>query len=214
MTAEYAGIPMPIKDEQLIVEPSHPLAQVLMGKGPQPDNDGWVKRNSWYSRSKQCEIILMEKDGRIDWGFVPGVHHVTMDMHTMACADVWGLEQEAQATETLSGLVTARQLRQYLLTGMFMEQSTRSNLMYIFRRLKPTVALSPGVDRDWSKGAHSPKILAALCMHPIAYYHETWAGAMCPTDDVIAHLMLMRGDEHMLWRRCNQHPPYRPEAGL
>jgi hypothetical protein len=37
---------------------------------------------------------------------------------------------------------------------------------------------------------------------------------MCPTDDVIAHLALMRGDEAMFWRRCNQHPPYRPEAGL
>lgn len=32
--------------------------------------------------------------------------------------------------------------------------------------------------------------------------------------DVIAHLALMRGDEHMFWKRSNQHPPYRPEAGL
>lgn len=46
-----------------------------------------------------------------------------------------------------------------------------------------------------------------------ARYNEE-AGAMCPTDDVIAHLSLMRGDEKMFWRRCNQHPAYRPEAGL
>ena len=58
------------------------------------------------------------------------------------------------------------------------------------------------------------KILACLCMHPIAYYAGSWAGAMCPTDDVIAHLSLMRADEHMFWKRSNQHPPYRPEAGL
>lgn len=37
---------------------------------------------------------------------------------------------------------------------------------------------------------------------------------MTPTDDVIAHLTLMRGDEPMFWRRANQHGPDRPEAGL
>jgi hypothetical protein len=37
---------------------------------------------------------------------------------------------------------------------------------------------------------------------------------MVPTDDVIAHLMLMRGDEHMFWRRCNQHQPWTKEAGV
>ena len=77
-----------------------------------------------------------------------------------------------------------------------------------FRRLKPTVAISlKGTDK-------SPRILCALCLHPIAYYEDSWAGAMCPTDDVIAHLALMRGDEAMYWRRANQHPPWRPEAGL
>lgn len=30
----------------------------------------------------------------------------------------------------------------------------------------------------------------------------------------VAHLMLMRGDEVMFWRRSNQHAPWRPEAGL
>ena len=58
------------------------------------------------------------------------------------------------------------------------------------------------------------RILACLCLHPIAYYADSWAGAMCPTDDVIAHLMLMRGDEPMFWRRSNQHAPTRPEAAL
>jgi hypothetical protein len=31
---------------------------------------------------------------------------------------------------------------------------------------------------------------------------------------VIAHLLLMRADEKMLWRRANQHPIDRPECGL
>jgi len=37
---------------------------------------------------------------------------------------------------------------------------------------------------------------------------------MVPTDDVIAHLMLMRADEHGFWKRANQHPLDRLEAGL
>jgi hypothetical protein len=47
-----------------------------------------------------------------------------------------------------------------------------------------------------------------------AYYAGSWGGAMCPTDDVIAHLTLMRGDEPMFWRRSNQHHPKRHESGL
>jgi hypothetical protein len=43
-------------------------------------------------------------------------------------------------------------------------------------------------------------VRCTLCMHPIAYYEDSWAGAMCPTDDVIAALMMMRGDEPMFWR--------------
>lgn len=45
-------------------------------------------------------------------------------------------------------------------------------------------------------------------------YRNTMCGAMCPTDDVMAHLLLMRGDEHMFWRRANQHPPHSPNSGL
>lgn len=45
-------------------------------------------------------------------------------------------------------------------------------------------------------------------------YGGTHAGAMCPTDDVLAHLLLMRGDERLFWSRANQHPANRPEAGL
>ncbi len=79
-------------------------------------------------------------------------------------------------------------------------------MIYVFRRLRPTLALSGRTG--------SVMVLCALCQHPIAYYDNSWAGAMTPTDDVLAHLMLMRGDEAMLWKRSNQHHPARPEAGL
>jgi hypothetical protein len=107
-------------------------------------------------------------------------------------------------------MLSHHNFRQYMLTGMFLEKSKRSGVIYMFRRLKPTVAIaaSPGIESDHMR------ILACLCAHPIAYYAGSWAGAMVPTDDVIAHLAMMRGDERMFWARCNQHPPHRPEAGL
>ena len=107
---------------------------------------------------------------------------------------------------TLAGMLRHNQFKKYLLTGSFIESSKRSGVVYMFRKLRPTVAIT------LRKG--EPKILCALCMHPIAYYQDSWAGAMCPTDDVIAHLMMMRGDEPMLWRRSNQHAAHRSEAGL
>lgn len=213
MRGDWAGIPLPLDDQRLVIEPTYPMADTLMAMGSgmtreqiEVENDGWKQRNQWYSARHRCDIILMEKDGRIDWGRLPAFHHISHDMQTLGCADAWGLEQEWAAMDTLSSMISGRAMKQYILTGVFLERSARSGVMYMFRRLKPTVALS-------MRGEH-PKILAALCMHPIAYYAGSWAGAMCPTDDVIAHLTMMRGDEHMFWKRCNQHPAYRPEAGL
>lgn len=193
-----------------MVEPSYPFAEKLSQIGaPDPgEDDGWRLRNSWFSINKRGEILIMEREGKIDWGIVPGFHHIAYDLATLGCADVWGIEQEHAALNLLGTMVRHRAFRQYMLTGMFLEKSKRSGVTYLFRRLKPTIAIAPARDRV------GMKILAALCMHPIAYYRGSWAGAMCPTDDLISHLILMRGDEHMFWRRCNQHPPYRPEAGL
>ena len=122
------------------------------------------------------------------------------------CSLAWGLKQEQNALQTLATLVSHHQMKQYVLTGMFLESSERSKVSYIFRRLRPTVALRDAGDKM--------KILCCMCLHPIAYYEGSWAGAMCPTDDVIAHLMLMRGDEHHFWKSANQHPAWKPEAGL
>src|SRR4029078_7688471 len=134
-------------------------------------------------------------------------HHLGHDLSTLGCADAWGLEQEQRALQLFGTMARHRQMKHYVLTGQVLEKSDRSGVHYLFRRLKPTVAFRPHED-----GA-SMRILAALCQHPIAYYAGSWAGATCPTDDVIAHLTMMRGDEHLFWKRCSQHPPSRPEAG-
>lgn len=202
---------MPIEGEALVVEPNYPHAEMWMRLCAGADDEGPSesgRRNTFWSRRLRSDVVIYEQGGRIRWGIVPGVHHFSHDLRTLGCADAWGLEQEERALAALADLVSERQLRQYLLTGMFLETSPRSQVSYCFRRLRPTVALRP--NRDGSE----MRILAALCLHPIGYYRDSWAGAMCPTDDVIAHLMLMRGDEPRFWKWANQIRPHRPEAGL
>jgi hypothetical protein len=242
-TALWAGIPMPLAGERLVIEPSFPNALALSRIGPpqtvchdckatqgaehaedcpkfepgvavapHDDDEGWTFINEWYSPHWRCKILVMrDPQGRIVHGKLPAFHHVSHDLRTLGCSDAWGLEQEQRALRLLGTLIRHRQMRQYVLTGMFLEKSRRSGVTYMFRRLKPTVAIAADGDRDPNA---SMRILACLCMHPIAFYAGSWAGGMCPTDDVIAHLSLMRGDEHLFWRRSNQHPPYLPEAGL
>jgi hypothetical protein len=207
---------MPLEGERLVVEPRHPLAQGLMAMGgptddekqPVPDDMvGARERGHFWSFRKRGEIVVFQKaDGKVDWGLSPGIHHLGYDLRTLGCAEAWGIEQEANAMQLLGTLLDHRRFKQYLMTGHFLETSKRSKVIYLFRRLKPTVAIV-------AEG-NTTRILCTLCMHPIAYYQGSWAGAMCPTDDVIAVLMLMRGDEAMFWRRANQHAAYRPESGL
>lgn len=134
------------------------------------------------------------------------MHGFTRVLRTLGCQPAWGLEQESNAVRLLGSLVSHHQFKQYMLTGMFLETSKRSGVQYVFRRLRPTVALRHENE--------SVRVLACLCMHPLGYYDESWAGAMCPTDDVVAHLTMMRGDEPTFWRRSTQHPAWHPGAGL
>ncbi len=206
---DWAGIPMPMSDLRLVVEPRYPNAQALMAMGPQPEAEETDVRqiNTWYSAPRRCDIVVYRyDDGRVDWGVRPAVHSLNMALNTLGGSDAWGIEQEARALQLLADLVSHRQFKQYLLTGSFLETSKRSGVTYLFRKLRPTVAIRNDGEKT--------RIMCALCMHPIAHYAGSWAGAMTPTDDVIAHLMLMRGDEKLFWKRSTQHPAYRPEAGL
>lgn len=209
---EWAGIPMPLDGEQLVVESRNPYAKGLEAIGAvtePPDSAGGRKlRNRWYSIARRADIVLYDDDsGKVNWGWLPAFHSLEFQLRTLGCSDAWGIEQESRAIAMFAGMVSHRQFKLYMLTGTFLEKSERSGVTYMFRRLRPTVAIVP------DKGGGT-RILACLCMHPIAYYHGSWAGAMCPTDDVVAHLSLMRGDEAMFWKRCTQHPAWRPEAGL
>jgi hypothetical protein len=208
---DWCGIPMPIEGTPLVIEPKYPNARELMeiGQDPSPEETGaspFKLRTSFYSHAKRCDVAVFEENGRVHAALSPAVRGLAHALGTLGVSDAWGIEQEGAAVQTLGTLVRHRQMKQYLMTGMFMERSTRSGIHYIFRRLRPTVALR--------ERGESFRIMCTLCLHPIGYYAGSWAGAMTPTDDVVAHLTLMRGDEPMFWRRSNQHAPHRPEAGL
>lgn len=207
----YAGIPLPLEGHPLVIEPSYPAAAEIMKMNAPAQEDMTIpahirKRSSFWSSHKRSLVLIWSDHGKIQYGIEPGVHHITQDLRAMGASAAWGIEQEANAVQLFATLVSHRQFKHYMLTGMFVETSRRSHVSYVFRRLRPTVALAMQGERV--------RILCAMCLHPIGYYEGCWAGAMCPTDDVIAHLMLMRGDERMFWSRANQHAPYRPEAAL
>lgn len=209
----WAGIPMPLSDADLIIEPRYPHASALMMMGAkaaeekQAVDEGLKVRAVFWSSHLRADVIVMtQADGAITYGIDPGVHHFDHDIKTLGNSVAWGIEQEANAVQLLATLVPHHTFKMYMLTGMFLETSERSGMTYCFRRLRPTVAIRADSGRM--------RIRASLCMHPIGYYSGSFAGAMCPTDDVIAHLMMMRGDERRYWARCNQHPAHRPEAAL
>lgn len=108
---------------------------------------------------------------------------------------------ERKAMRKLRSHLNATQWRMYVLTGMFTEPSRRSGMYYIFRRVAPTIVCRISADKD---GVYMKPFLT-LCMHPVGYTAHSGTGCMCPTDDVIAHLLLMRSDEHLYWKKSVHH---------
>ena len=214
---EWSGLPMPIEEHRLTIEPKNPwkdtVAALERDLYPRPaeDPDGATHINQWYSKSQRCHIVVWrEADGAVRAGRAD--HDTAVKERaawgTIAASRVWNFEAECTAVDKLATLVKPHLFEMYVMTGTLIETSPRSQVSYIFRRCKPTLALRP------AKGGAYMRMIAALCLHPIGYYEGTWAGSMVPTDEVIAHLLLMRGDEPMYWRRANQHPAWSPLAGI
>ncbi len=139
---------------------------------------------------------------------------LTFWVRTIGACDAWELESEYRARETLRAMLSDRQWMHYEMTGSFFESSPRSGLTYVVRRLRPTIALSPRGPNGDGDADTNMRCLAVLCLHPIGFYSETWAGCMVPSDDVIATLCWIRGDEAGLWKHANQHRPSSAQAGL
>ena len=241
---EWQGIPIPLdaEDMPVILHEKHPLRDVF-GGSPQveivvggPNDEERFEAlsdavghafsrdekivNRWYDGTHNRDVLIFKRgDGtafavKINRAPNNSMARLGLWIRTMVASDAWDLDAEIKAMEKLGGLLTPRQRRSYFLTGSFIETSKRSGLVYVFRRLRPTIVLT-GTHKWWSKhGDDGMRCIAVLCMHPVGYYSDTWAGCMVPTDDVLAHLLMMRGDEAYFWRKANKHDPASPEAGL
>lgn len=235
---EWQGYPVPIPDLPLRLHDRHPLAakyakvdasmsgveMSFVCGGPSYGDDEYVDEtivNSWYCWKLNVVVQIWKANSpswprpkffalRIPRSPDGSMDRLTFWLSTIGASDAWDQDAEERARVKLRGLMSDRQWRHYDLTGSFFETSPRSRLTYVFRRLRPTIAMTP---RN-KPGDDYMRCLAVLCLHPIGYYEHTWAGCMVPSDDVIAHLVFMRGDEAGFWKAANQHEARTPEAGL
>lgn len=170
-------------------------------------------RNSWRTLGDTETTIIQTDEGPLAWTEPMAGTRLRKLMDTMITRSNTQLSPEAEerAMLSLKAKVTRAQWRSYLLNCAFLEKSKRSNLFYLFRKGYPTLALSfADIDGKPSSG----RCIAALCLHPMGYYAYTHAGLMTPTDEVIAALLLMRGDEHGFWKKSGQWKASDTRSGL
>jgi hypothetical protein len=209
--SEWAGLPIPqIDNYRLRLEPRFPYQ---FRECSNHDVDADLDHtplvdviNSWWSDVKMANVIVYETpDGKRHYQLEHFNKGATL-LGTMMVSVAWTLDAEIKAMEKLGTLIEDHKMSAYMITGGFIETSKRSGVTYFFRRLRPTLAIKE------SEG--ELKILCALCLHCVGYYQGTWGGAMTPTDEVVAHLCMMRGSEEKFWANANQHHAINPQSGL
>lgn len=227
---EWAGLPMPVEGLTLDIAPGYPHREFLTEPQPLRDVPAVARTcsssdvredesytNHWTAGARRREVFIVRSGpaARARAEVFPAADEdvrLAFLWNSFAASWVHGIEAEMAAMTRLFEYLSEGQRRYYFVLGMFIETSKRSGVTYIFRRSRPTLALR--LAGSFPDGRPIFRCLAALCLHPIGYYRDSWVGAMTPSDDVIAHLLMMRGDEHLFWKRSNQHPPSAPNAGL
>jgi hypothetical protein len=159
-------------------------------------------RNSWRVLGDQTVCVVDTEMGPMAWPEYDAgnrlrkiIHgnEVRHHAHQTAAA-------EFKALESLRTRISESQFDSYMVSGIFPERSKRSDIWYFFRKGLPTLAVSFHGKQYEGIG----KVLAALCLHPMGYYQGTHVGLMTPTDEVIAHLLMMRADERKFWAKSGQ----------
>lgn len=215
------GLPLPDAElgHQFITAQNTPLGFALqVNTEPEPSElavqlkkNGFKVRNSWFKSEELDVAVVHNREGKaaVITEFANGRRMRKM-MNTAITRSMnpnMTAEAEERAIASLKKKVTEAQYASYILNGMLIESSQRSDLKYIFRKGYPTLVLS-------YHGEERGRIIACLCLHPFGYYAGTYCGAMTPTDEVIAHLLMMRADEHKFWAKSGQWPAYDPRSGI
>lgn len=224
------GIPFPDLEtgHQFVTARNTPLGytfQYMTGRtehATELEQAGVKVRNSWEHVGDRSIAIVESKDGEIGW--LPDYHAGRRLRKNVGGAMTRALlpnltaEAELKAMDALKNKIGHPQWTSYVLTGMFAERSAKSDLHYLFRKGLPTLVLSYHGGPEWSQFSKEHdsggRIIAALCLHPFGYYAGTHIGAMTPTDEVIAHLLLMRADEHKFWGKSGQWSAIDPRSGI
>ena len=168
-------------------------------------------RQVLWSPTLQCHVRISRgpNGGARGYVRVPGPDiesRLRLMLRTLAAARTLSTAGEQRARNALRRELTPYQWQQYDLAGTFIERSKASGLIYVFRRLMPTIAL---------RFDETKLVLGiALCMHPLGHAANSHTGVLPPSDEVLAHVLLMRSDEHRYWRRSTQHRLDRPEAAI
>jgi hypothetical protein len=168
-------------------------------------------RNSWHVLGDRTVCVIDTDEGPMAWPQSAAglrlrklVHGIEVRHHAHQSA-----EAEFRAMESLRPRVSKNQFDSYVLSGAFPERSPRSGLFYYFRKGLPTLAVT-----YHGKYSESGRVLCALCLHPMGYYAGTHVGLMTPTDEVIAHLLMMRADEHAFWKKSGQWAAEDTRSGI
>lgn len=204
-----------------------PLAEMLAMMNPKtsaeqkleevtPEDEEWQFHRHWLSsrqwkRSFQGVVVFKSTvTGKCRvrrMSFDPNMERYNMMVDTgVKRARYSSAEAELTARQRLFKALTSIQQDCYINGDGFVETG-RSGIKYLLRRNRPTLANR--VDADGEE-----TLLCALCLHPVAYYTESWAGVLPPSDEVLAHLLMIRSDEHFYWRKANQIPIGFPTSGV
>jgi hypothetical protein len=210
----HAGVMHPISDRyEMVAAPGYfPKAYLKVVKAYERSDDQELEVvNRWFSESLDSTVLICE-DRKTKKRFVrvrEREFHVINFMYGTGhiAANIYKIENEERAMQKLKTHLHEKQYASYFLTGQFEEQSKKSGVYYFFRRCRPTIAARSDNDVGW-------KFLASLCFHPVGYYSNSWCGGLVPSDDIISHLLMMRADEHMYWRKANQHSLRAPQANI
>src|SRR4029453_12136535 len=204
---EWCGFPMPVPGLGLVLESKNPYAakvaeiQQIADEIKPPteaveatsEDHGWRIVNTWHSPEKGGRILVLHhRDGRKTWALDPDApRRNLLWLGPIETLDAWNVETECAAMDALAELLSQKMFKAYFLTGTFLELSKRSGLNYFFRRCRPTLVLSGNEGSALKQKANvgEMRIICALCLHPVGYYENTFAGAMTPTDEGIPHLL-------------------------
>jgi len=215
---EWCGAPVPIASFPLSIAEGYGIPTLngaTLGAEESAISDElgeWKIINSWWCPRRGGTVVIFEHNGKRGHGIELECRErlgggIKRQLAVFEVAEVQDMEAELIAMDTLRQMIKPHLFAAYVLHGMILESSKKSGVTYWLRKGKPTIALAPDQNGEM-------KILCALCLHPLGYYEGTTYGAMVPTDEVIAHLIMIRAREAFFWRKANQHPAHQWQSGL